>query len=348
MRLSAKIRGIKYKPLLCRTLKLFDFSNLDKALNSASTFILKLSEENKVAISWWVSPKRTRSYPYARIYDTLAFSGKKITLIPIFKDEGKDGDRDFLQFDTVSLMSLLGIYVIIAYYKYAEKSHEYENKITNQRFDVEYIKIQIRNILSYQSDALHWNLEHINEAGNIGIKALEYYERISQQLNVQMHSSERAKTRIVGLLKGRDEFIKFSRKLSEEAQFRESITIQPKENLTGEKSVITIQNYLGGCYYFTADEVEIKGDNVFLIEGKHSRNNSIPNLEDIKDGLLKMILFSNLDDVRVENKSYNSRAVLKLTAKNNINENLLTPVQKEILNLLKDEAKINNFKVILL
>jgi hypothetical protein len=28
--------------------------------------------------------------------------------------KGKDGDRDFLQWDTISLMSLLGIYVIIA------------------------------------------------------------------------------------------------------------------------------------------------------------------------------------------------------------------------------------------
>ena len=72
-----------------------------------ATFLLKI-DENVVAVSWWVSPKRTRSYPYTRVYDSLGFSGKKVTVIPIIKDEGFDGDRDFLQWDTVSLMSLLG------------------------------------------------------------------------------------------------------------------------------------------------------------------------------------------------------------------------------------------------
>ncbi|MGC9043411.1 MAG: hypothetical protein ACP5KG_06100, partial [Myxococcota bacterium] len=75
--------------------------------------------------SWWVSPKRTRSYPDARVYDTLSFEGKKVTIIPIINDEGREGDRDFLQWDTISLMSLLGVYVIIGYYKNAEKSKRY-------------------------------------------------------------------------------------------------------------------------------------------------------------------------------------------------------------------------------
>jgi len=116
MDLSANIKGIKYKPFLCRDLEIFEFSELEKALASSTSFVLKINKENRVAISWWVSAKRTRSYPYARVYDTLGFSGKKITIIPIVKDEGKEGDRDFLQWDTVSLMSLLGIYVIVAYY----------------------------------------------------------------------------------------------------------------------------------------------------------------------------------------------------------------------------------------
>ncbi len=165
MDLSAKIKGIKYKPLLCRELQIFEFIDLEKALGSSASFILTVNKENKVAVSWWVSAKRTRSYPYARVYDTLGFGGKKITIIPIIKDEGKEGDRDFLQWDSVSLMSLLGIYVIIAYYNEAEQSKRYKNKITNQRFDINYIKQQIENILSYQSDALHWNLAQVDYAG---------------------------------------------------------------------------------------------------------------------------------------------------------------------------------------
>jgi len=347
MDLSAKIKGIKYKPFLCKDLAIFEFSELEKALASSASFILKINKENKVAISWWVSAKRTRSYPYARVYDTLGFSGKKITIIPIVKDEGKEGDRDFLQWDTVSLMSLLGIYVIIAYYNEAEPSKRYKNKITKQRFDTNYLKEQIKNILSYQSDALHWNIAHIDNAGQIGQKALEAYDKISKKLKVEMHSRQSAEKRIDELLKGKEEFMNLSRVLAEKVQRRERLTVQPKENLSGTKAIITIQNYLGGLYYFTVDEVEVRSNNIFLIEGKHSKTNSLPSLEDIKDGLLKMILFTNLEDVKADGEKYKPIAVLKLTVENHFNENQLSCSQKEILKLLREEARVNNFQVVI-
>jgi hypothetical protein len=348
MDLSAKIKGIKYKPFLCRDLEVFEFNELGKALASSASFILKINKENKVTISWWVSAKRTRSYPYARVYDTLGFSGKKITIIPIVKDEGKEGDRDFLQWDTISLMSLLGIYVVVAYYSEAEPSKRYKNKITNQRFDTSYLKKQIKNILSYQSDALHWNISHIDNAGRIGQKALESYDKISKKLKVEMHSRQSAEKRINELLKGKEEFMSLSRTLAEKAQKRERLTVQPKENLFGTKAIITIQNYLGGLYYFTADEVEVRGNNVFLIEGKHSKTNSLPSLEDIKDGLLKMILFTNLEDVKADGEKYKPIAVLKLTVENHFNKNQLSSSQREILKLLRVEARVNNFQIMLL
>jgi hypothetical protein len=276
----------------------------------------------------------------------LGFSGKKITIIPIVKDEGKEGDRDFLQWDTVSLMSLLGIYVIIAYYNEAEPSKRYKNKITNQRFNTNYLKEQIKKILSYQSDALHWNISHIDNAGRIGQKALEAYDKISKELKVEMHSRQSAEKRINELLRGKEEFMTLSRVLAEKAQRRERMTIQPKENLSGTKAIITIQNYLGGFYYFTVDEVKVKGNNVFLIEGKHSKTNFLPSLEDIKDGLLKMILFTNLEDVEADGEKYNPIAVLKLTVENHFNENQLSSSQREILKLLRKEAKVNDFQIV--
>lgn len=345
MDILAKIKGIKYNPLLCRELELFNFRDLEKALSSCASFILNINKENKVAISWWVSAKRTRSYPYTRVYDTLGFSGKKITIIPVVKDEGKEGDRDFLQWDTISLMSLLGVYVVIAYYSDAKRSTRYRHKITNQRFDIDYIREQIKNILSYQSDALHWNLAHVDKVGRIGEKALESYAKISKKLKVEMHSRQTAEKRIIELLKGKDEFMKLSRMLAEKAQKRERLTIQPKENLSGTKAIITIQNYLGGYYYFTSDEAEVKGNNIFLIEGKHSKNNSLPSLEDIKDGLLKMILFTNLEDVKIDNKKYNSVAVLKLTVENHFSKNNLSNSQKEAFFILQKEAKENHFEL---
>jgi hypothetical protein len=97
MDVSAKITGIKYNPFLFRELPIYNIKDMDSAFKHDSSFILEFPKTRQLAVSWWVSAKRTRSYPYARIYDTLGFQGKKVTIIPIFKDEGKEGDRDFLQ-----------------------------------------------------------------------------------------------------------------------------------------------------------------------------------------------------------------------------------------------------------
>ncbi len=114
MDIFARITGVKDTPFLCSKLKSFSYKDFDAALSEKTTFILQIDPTKQIALSSWVSPKRTRSYPYSRVYDTLNFSGKKATIIPILKDEGKQGDRDFLQWDTISLMSLLGVYVIIS------------------------------------------------------------------------------------------------------------------------------------------------------------------------------------------------------------------------------------------
>jgi len=344
MDLLAKITGIKYKPFLCAQLKSFAFNELELALSTKSAFILDIDKDNSIAISWWVSAKRTRSYPYARVYDTLNFLGKKITIIPVLKDEGKDGDRDFLQWDTISLMSLLGIYVIIGYYVKAEPSNRYLHKITHQRFDHIYTKRKIEEILSYHSGALHWNLSQINGVGEIGEKALESYERITEITGVQMHSKTTAKRRIEQLKEGKDMFMSVSRQLAEKAQRRESITDQPKEQLTGTKGIITIQNYLGGLYYLTVDEVEVMGNDIYLIEGKHSKG-SLPSVEDIKDGLIKMILFTNLEDVKIYDKCFNSKPILKLTIENEFNPENLNNTQKSVMETLKIEARSNVFEV---
>ncbi len=345
MDLSAKITGIKYTPLLCGKLDTFDFKDLEKALQKKASFILKISPDNKIAVSSWVSPKRTRSYPYARVYDSLGFTGKKVTIIPVVKDEGAEGDRDFLQWDTISLMSLLGVFVIISYYKNAERSKRYRHKITNQRFDIDYLKKEIKRLLSYQSDALHWNIEQIDRVGKIAQKALDIYTKISKKLKVEMHSKTSAEKRIKQLLKGKKAFMTLSRKLAKKAQKRESLTVQPKEHLNGIKATITIENYLGGYYYFTSDEVEIENKNVYLIEGKHSRTNSLPSLEDIKDGLLKMILFTNLKNIKIDSKSYKPISVLKLTIEKGFRSDKITKSQKRVLDILKKEAKINGFKI---
>ena len=94
MNIVGKITGIKYKVLLADDLKEIDIESFD--INDAPSACLLADNNHTFAISKWVSPKRTRSYPFERVFNTLHVS-KKITVIPIVKDEGAKGDRDFIQ-----------------------------------------------------------------------------------------------------------------------------------------------------------------------------------------------------------------------------------------------------------
>jgi len=89
MDISAKITGIKYKVKFTNELHKVFIKDFDIHLEPTSCIVY--NNKNEYAISRWVSPKRTRSYPYERVYNTLSCA-KKISVIPIVKDEGFEGD----------------------------------------------------------------------------------------------------------------------------------------------------------------------------------------------------------------------------------------------------------------
>ncbi|MYE89068.1 hypothetical protein F4X33_08760 [Candidatus Poribacteria bacterium] len=345
MDIYAEITGIEYEPLLCSDLESFYYEELGAALSNETAFMLRADSNAQLALSWWVSPKRTRSYPYPRVYNTLGFAGKRVTIIPVIKDEGQRGDRDFLQWDTISLMSLLCVNVIISYYVDASRSTRYADKITDQKFDIEHVTGKVDRLMSYQSSALHWNMNQVENIGEVGLQALNAYSAISERLGVQMHSRTSAERRIDQLRSGHEEFRNLSRALAQQAQHRETITVQPKERVTGIKGKLTIKNYLGGYYYLTCDEVEIHGDEIHLIEAKHTRSARLPSHEDIKDGLLKMILFTNLKHLKVGDKDYTPVPILKLTTGAGFNLNSLSHSQRALLTDLEQEARTNGFQV---
>jgi len=110
-------------------------------------------------------------------------------------------------------------------------------------------------------------------------------------------------------------FKEFSRLKALQAQNREYQTIQPKEQLsTLSKAKITLTNYLGGQYFLTVDEVNFNNNYVQLIESKHSKTKLLPSENDIKDALLKLILYSNLNKVYIHHQSFTAQAILKLTS----------------------------------
>ena len=159
-----------------------------------------------------------------------------------------------------------------------------------------------------------------------------------------MHSSKSATKRLSKLER---DFKTFSRDLAKKAQSRETLTRHIAENVDGTKASITITNYLGGAYYFTADEVKIEKNEIYLVEAKNTQGENLPALADIKDGLLKMVLFSNLSEIKIDGKAYTPVPVLKLTMASKGGIETLNELDKKTLRLLMKEAKTNKFKLLL-
>lgn len=270
------------------------------------------------SVSKWVSPKRTRSYPFSRVYDTFSFNGgKRITIIPIVKDEGITGDRDYLQWATIALMSLLNVYVIISYYEDGEIRGK---KITNQKFPDDFIKEQILKLESYHSSALHWNLDQLNPYNlrELLNKVILCYRNINKTKNIKFHEEKGLFNFYNKLGKTVDEFKKFSSLKAIAGQHRESLTKHILEVLgEGDKMKIIIENYLGGLYYFTIDDVLILNDVYYLRECKNTTTNKIPSEDDIKDGLLKLILYANINTLLSDSdEKVKFKPVLILTSTN--------------------------------
>lgn len=360
MEINAAITGIHYCADCCtKDLKIISLSDFD--INAMPASCVLDGEKFSYAVSKWVSPKRTRSYPYERVYDTLTTSKKCVTIIPVIKDEGANGDRDYLQWDTISLMSLFDVFVILAHYVDAEKNNHKENKITNQQFDNGYVKAKIKEISLFRSSALHWNLKEMEKTlPQLTDNAKDDYAKIGKKLGVDFHGEKGIDRFKEKINEGIEKFKEFSRSKAQEAQNREQQTEQPKEALsTLSKATITINNYLGGEYYLTTDEIRIEKDTLFLIEGKHTKTNNLPSLGDIKDGLLKLILYTNLENVQVSGEKFNTVPVLKLTsekisggissssAKKEVDDflsnNSFSDREINIIINLFQEAKKNNF-----
>jgi len=313
MQITAKLTGIEYKSYLNKKLEVIEYNDLD--INQAPASFSVKEKSFLFNISKWVSPKRTRSYPFERVYNTLN-GNKKITVIPVVKDEGIKGDRDFIQWDTISLMSLLDVYVILCFYDKAIKHPRKEGKVTSQKFNNQFIKDKIKDISNYHSSSLHWNLKEIINTLPIVInKVIASYKTISKDIGIDFHNSKGIDSFKNKVMLNADSFMNTSRAKAIQAQRREYKTIQPKEALaTLTKAKINIENYLGGIYYFTVDEIEMKNDELYLIEAKHSRGSKLPSISDIKDGLLKMILYTNLKTAKIDDTVYTVKPVLKLTS----------------------------------
>lgn len=312
------IKDVQYKAFLAGNLQPYTYENFDINVVTPSGKIL--FPEGEFAYSKWVSPKRTRSYPFERLYNTFN-APARLTVIPVLKDEGLDGDLDRIQYSTISWMNLLNIYIVLAYYDKAVKNVRplqlAKNKITHQAFNTTTVNEQISRLSQYKQSALHWNRSLIEDRFvNIYRLALDSYEKISLSTGAKVHHRRLQEQYLTEIMLDFEKFRINSLRGSKGASIRETLTSHGSEYLSdGLKATFQIENYLGGTYHLTADEVIQIEDTCIIQESKNSTLGFLPSLSDIKDGLFKLILYSNLDTLLLDSKPVNFRSQLKLTGK---------------------------------
>lgn len=361
------IKDVQYKAFLAEDLRQYDYKSFD--VNEVETSGKIIFPNGEFAYSKWVSPKRTRSYPFERLYNTFD-SPMRLTVIPVLKDEGLDGDLDRIQYSTISWMNLLNIYIVLSYYdkavKNARPSQVSKNKITNQEFNVNAVNEQMSRISQYKQSALHWNRSLIEKSFvDIYKLALDSYEKISKETGVKVHDRSTQEQYLAKIMRDFENFKNISLSGSKGASIRETQTSHGFEYLSdGVKATFQIKNYLGGIYYLTTDEV-IQSKGVYIIqESKNSTTGFLPSLSDIKDGLFKLILYSNLDTLCLDTRPVNFESCLKLTGKEvsgsltmpcdeslivqflNYNKGSYTRKEEETLRKLNQEASSNKKLII--
>ena len=370
--LKGLVRGVKYNPCLNQE-KLTEYDLAQFDVNTAKSYGLVNIDPsgNNLAFSKWVTPKRTRTYPFPRIYSTLGRTTKQVTIIPIIKDEGAGTqNNDRINSITFSWMNLMNVHIVLAWYEDAEIKVGTTDRITNQILNAENVREKLLEISRYQASALHWNTNHFkNDFERIYLKAVESYERISRIKNVAMHQ---AQDHLDTLDKFKvdnqfsvESFKRETLSRSHAAALRESVTEHVLESLsTGEKGIFSISNDLGGQYYLTADEIYWENDQLVIQEAKNTTKDEIPSFPskiDIKDGLFKLILFANMERVDVNDRTdvpFITR--LKLTGNltghlflpnstkrvsNFCEENHLKPNDRKTITLLNQEAGMNDIEM---
>lgn len=286
----------------------------DFNINDSGAVNLVKVDNNEIAVSQWVSPKRTRSEPFARVYKTLS-KNKRITIIPVQKDEGKDGDNDWINATTLAWMNLMNVYIILGYYVDADRHRRSDKeKITNQKLDNDYIIKKIKEISIYQSDAHHWNnKEFVKEYEIVANLSKNRYVEIGDKLNVMMHPKQSEP--MVGF--NFKEYLEESNKRSEEAAKRESQTLHKLEALDSStiKPIFKIRNFYDGEYSLTVDEAWFEGKKLILQESKNTTKGNVPSFGEMCDAFFKTILFCNVDELKGEgNENIDFEVRVKFTS----------------------------------
>ena len=365
LRLRGIIRDIEYDPQV-RTKPLEQFSLDGFDINVASpSGIIEFADDTSFGYSKWKGPKPSRTYPSAGIYRTYHLQTKRVTVIPVIKDEGNDTrNNERLGSMVLARMNLTSVYIILAWYEHAEPNLKRGgNRITNQLLNNDFVVEKMREIKRAQKSALHWNTMHFQrDFEYVFRQAVESYQRISNQYNIEMHSADNHLAILEQyLIDGAfdlDAFARHSSERSSAAAKREAMTTHELEQLTdGDKAYIELVNLQGGIYHLTSDEVFWEDGRLVLQESKNTTKDKMPSLGDIQDGLFRNILFYSIDELYLDSQQIEFTTRLKLTGKIRgvlklpddgeaaiepfADANNLTSVKRRLLRLLNQELAVN-------
>jgi hypothetical protein len=172
-------------------------------------------------------------------------------------------------------------------------------------------------------------------------RALDSYREISRHTNVEIHSHAGMEKYLRSIIVDFEEFKNLSLRGSQDASKREAATTHQRECLVdGTKATFCIENYLGGTYYLTPDEIFHVEKGYIIQESKNSTRKALPDLSDIQDGLFKLILYSNIDFLQLNGCEVDFAVRLKLTGQNVRNRIVLPCPEREVKVFLRNNVDI--------
>lgn len=363
LQLNGIIRDLSYcTKVHIKELKRVGFDHFD--INAAPTSgIIEFKDDTSLGLSWWKTPKPSRTHPSARIYNTYGLP-KIATVIPVIKDEGKGTkNNDRINFMTFSRMNLMNVYIVLAWYESAVPKGNSRNKIEGHRFNSKFVGDRILDIKNYRKSALHWNVSHfLRHFEYVFRQAVRSNQEIAGRYDIELNSTENHLAALDRyIVDGKfnlDAFAWHSSRKSSSSAKNEAVTIHEMEYLDNrQKAYFELHNLLGGKYFLTADGVYFEHGRLVIQESKNARRGKLPSLADIQEGLFKNILFNNIDELYMGGDRIEFTTRLKLTGRVAgelgfpiddetkidvfANANNLSDRQRLILKLLNDEANAN-------
>ncbi len=352
LEISANLKPIlDYRFIINKSLELPKFSlNELKSVETIEKSFLVDVDGRQIAISYWIGSKRSRTYPFPRLYDILQEKNiKKIALIPIVKDEGPPdengkhkGERDYLAWSTFTMCSFLNVYLIPTFHVKATQSTRYANKVTNHDVDRTYVIEKIKEISKTTKSPKEWNGEQRQNLGSIVGAALDGYERIRAETGIPIDIPTIAKK--LETRKNGEDFKNDSQQASLQARCTEVKTAEQQRERLFEllKCPIDLIHDTKEVIFWAPDGYIQKNDCVYLVESKNSRN--MPSMSQIKDALLKIILYCGIKEAKTQNKkTIHTHPVLLLSSEQLSVEEMKNKCSSEFL----DECKQNRITLVL-